>query len=609
MNEPDASCPGRDRHAKCTGFAKMNDSGHLNSGGLDGPSTRSCIYLIERTHEVKNFHGVASRIDAVERMAHASFFIDDEDGAKHAAATLAVGLALLPDAVFARHFAIGIGKQGYGYPMGIAKIRVAQAIVGADADHHAIDARKILVVIGKIGGLLGADRRAIARVEKQDHRFLAAELRQIHGCHVGIGQREQRCRLTGVQLGIHVRSFRSASFGENINARLIANFRQTIIPAMKMQLLGGLTAAQFLERHWQKRPLLVRGAIPGFRDPLTPREIRRLAGSSEVESRLVWRSREKWHLEHGPIPASRFARMPATNWTALVQGINLQSDPADALLRRFNFIPAARLDDLMASIAAPGGGVGAHVDSYDVFLLQGQGRRRWRISRQSDHRLVKGAPLAVLDRFRAEEEWILEPGDMLYLPPHVAHEGVALDACTTWSIGFRAPAARELGAALLDRLDQSLHAHSQPARYRDVHLAPSDKTGRIPRSMLDYAGKIAGSLKLDNATIESALGQCLTEPKAMVAFDPPDPALTKRAFGASLRTRGLRLDRRTQLLYLGGNFHINGDQQKARGADAGLLRALSDRRQLAPMAKVSRAAHEILYRWYVYGWLHPDNRD
>jgi 50S ribosomal protein L16 3-hydroxylase len=378
---------------------------------------------------------------------------------------------------------------------------------------------------------------------------------------------------------------------------------------MKMQLLGGLTAAQFLKRHWQKRPLLVRGAIPEFRDPLTPREIRRLAGLAEVESRLVWRSPDKWHLEHGPFPASRFARMPAKNWTVLVQGINLQSDPADTLLRLFNFIPAARLDDLMASIAAPGGGVGPHVDSYDVFLLQGQGRRRWRISRQTDHRLVKGAPLAVLDRFRAEEEWILEPGDMLYLPPHVAHEGVALDACTTWSIGFRAPAARELGTALLDRLDQSLHALSQPARYGDAHLAPSEQTGRIPRSMLDYAGKIAGSLKFDKARIESALGQCLTEPKAMVSFDAPDPVLSKRAFGAGLRSRGLRLDRRTQLLYLGGNFYINGDQQKAEGADAVLFRALADIRYLAPAEAVSRTAHEILYRWYVYGWLHTANQD
>lgn len=395
---------------------------------------------------------------------------------------------------------------------------------------------------------------------------------------------------------------------EIINSRFIANYCQTIIPAMKMQLLGGLTVAQFLRRHWQKRPLLVRGAIPGFRDPLTRREIERLSGRDDVEARLVWRNRGKWWLERGPLPAARFTRLPARNWTVLVQGLNLQSDPADDLLRRFNFVPAARLDDLMASIAAPGGGVGPHVDSYDVFLLQGSGRRRWRISRQTDHRLVAQAPLAVLDRFQPEEEWILEPGDMLYLPPHVAHEGVALDACTTWSIGFRAPTAPELGAALLDHLDQALHAMSPPVRYRDAGLARTEKTGMIPRGMLRYAKKIAGALALDNARIESALGQCLSEPKPTVTFDAPQPTQTKRAFAINLRTQGLRLDRRTQLLYLGGSFHMNGDEQRAGAADAKVLRTLSDGRQLRPGALLSPTAHEILYRWYVYGWLHPGKR-
>ena len=376
---------------------------------------------------------------------------------------------------------------------------------------------------------------------------------------------------------------------------------------MKLQLLGGLTAAQFLKSHWQKQPLLVRGAIPGFRDPLTTGEILRLAGRAEVESRLVWRSRERWRLEHGPLPAARIARMAAKNWTVLVQGVNLQSDAADALLRRFAFLPAARLDDLMVSYAVPGGGVGPHVDSYDVFLLQGTGRRRWRISRQSDRRLVAEAPLAVLAKFQPEEEWILHPGDMLYLPPNVAHEGVALDACSTWSIGFRAPAARELGTALLDRLDQMLHETSPSEPYRDPGLRPTANTGRIPRGMFDYAKKVARLLRLTNTRIEAALGQSLSEPKATVSFDPPNPVQSKRSFGTTLRARGLRLDRRTQFLYLGGNFYINAEAHTVSGRDAGLLRILSDKRQIPRGSMVSSAAHEILYRWYVYGWLHPGN--
>ncbi len=382
------------------------------------------------------------------------------------------------------------------------------------------------------------------------------------------------------------------------------NFCQTIIPTMKMQLLGGMTAAHFLRHYWQKRPLLIRGAIPGFRDPLPPGEIRRLARLQEVESRLVWRRGKDWHLERGPVPAARFSRMPAKDWTVLVQGLNLHSNAADMLLRRFNFIPWARLDDLMASYAAPGGGVGPHVDSYDVFLLQGKGRRRWRISGQTDHSLAEGAPLAVLSNFRPEEEWILKTGDMLYLPPHIAHEGVALDACITWSIGFRAPSARELGAALLDRLDQALHSGSIPPRYGDRDPKAGSDTGRIPQNMLGYAKKVAAQLVLTNNRIESALGQALSEPKASVSFDPPDPVQARGTFGKSLRLHGLRLDRRTQLLYLGGNFYVNGEVQPATGLDAALLRGLSDRRQIPPRASVARATHDLLYRWYVYGWLH-----
>ena len=386
-----------------------------------------------------------------------------------------------------------------------------------------------------------------------------------------------------------------------------SNLPQTIIPTMKLQLLGGLTAAQFLKSHWQKQPLLVRGAIPGFRDPLTTGEILRLAGRAEVESRLVWRNREKWRLEHGPVPAARIARMAAKNWTVLVQGVNLQSDAADALLRRFAFLPAARLDDLMVSYAAPGGGVGPHVDSYDVFLLQGKGRRRWRISRQKDHSLLETSSLAVLAKFAPEEEWILNPGDMLYLPPNVAHEGVALDACSTWSIGFRAPGMRELGIALLDRLDQILHAKSVPARYQDRGLKPSTNTGRIPLAMFDYARGVARLLSLTDTHIETALGQCLSEPKPIVSFDAPDPVISKRTFGARLYAIGLRLDRRTQFLYLRGAFYINGEIQSIDRLDTNLLRKLSDQRQIPPGVTISRAAHEILYRWYADGWLHPGN--
>lgn len=372
-----------------------------------------------------------------------------------------------------------------------------------------------------------------------------------------------------------------------------------------MQLLGGLTPKQFLTRHWQKRPLLVRGAIPGFRAPLSPPEIRKMAANAEVESRLISRSGRNWLLEHGPFPARRFARLPQKNWTVLVQGINLHSDPADALLRHFAFLPSARLDDLMVSLAAPGGGVGPHLDSYDVFLLQGEGRRRWRISAQTDHRLVPGAPLAVLAHFRPEEEWVLNPGDMLYLPPHIAHDGVALDTCTTYSIGFRAPAARELAAGLLDRLDQEIEEKMLPPRYADPGLIAPKSPGRIPDGLLLYAKRVAALMRLTDARIEDALGQYLSDPKPQVAFEQPAPALESRAFGSIIKATGLRLDRRTQFLHRGGNFYINGETLQAEGEDQILLRRLSDRRCLHPETPLSRPAHRVLYRWYVYGWAHP----
>ncbi|MFM9971699.1 MAG: JmjC domain-containing protein [Burkholderiales bacterium] len=371
-----------------------------------------------------------------------------------------------------------------------------------------------------------------------------------------------------------------------------------------MQLLGGLTAAQFLRRYWQKRPLLVRGAIPGFSDPLAPAQIKKLATRDDVESRLVWRDKGRWQLDRGPLPAKRLATMPSKNWTVLVQGTNLHADAADALLRRFAFLPAARLDDLMASFAAPGGGVGPHVDSYDVFLLQGQGRRRWRIGNQADHQVVASAPLAVLRNFTPNEEWVLNPGDMLYLPPHIAHEGVALDACITWSIGFRAPAARELGSALLDGLDQALHQQVTLDRYADPGLKPSTKTGAIPRDMLAYAINVAKRLRLTEKRVAAALGQYLSEPKASVSFDAPEAPLSSRRFVATLRTEGFRLDRCTQMLYRNGNFFINGEIEAADGADSRVLQVLADLRRLDAGVVLGVATHKLLYRWYVYGWLH-----
>ena len=198
----------------------------------------------------------------------------------------------------------------------------------------------------------------------------------------------------------------------------------------KLPLLGNITPAEFLRDYWHKKPLLIRQAIPGFK-PLLPLEaLAEMAKLNHVESRLITQVDGQWEMQHGPIEA--LPPRDQREWTMLVQGANLYHKAADALLRQFRFIPDARLDDLMISFATDGGGVGPHFDSYDVFLLQAQGQRRWRISAQQDLDIIEGLPLKILSKFVADEEFLLEPGDMLYLPPQYAHDGMAVGDCMTY---------------------------------------------------------------------------------------------------------------------------------------------------------------------------------
>src|SRR5688572_8084694 len=262
---------------------------------------------------------------------------------------------------------------------------------------------------------------------------------------------------------------------------------------MRSSLLGGLTAREFLRRHWQKRPLFVPGALPGFAGVIEQRALGALARRDDVESRIVERRGNRWDTVHGP-----FRRiMPAKRrWTLLVSGVNLHLPQAEALLRRFAFLPQARLDDVMVSYAAPGGGVGPHVDSYDVFLLQGPGRRRWKVLGRT---------------------YLCNPGDLLYLPPGVEHDGVALEPCYTYSIGFRAPRGAELGAAFLDWL----HRRGLPqADYRDPGLVPSRRAGQMPKEMLSYGRKVLSRIRWSARDVEVFLGEYLSQPKAHVVFSP-----------------------------------------------------------------------------------------
>ena len=367
------------------------------------------------------------------------------------------------------------------------------------------------------------------------------------------------------------------------------------------QLLAGLSAQQFMRRHWQKKPLLVRQAIPGFRSELDRRALFALAGRDDVESRLVLASEAPthgaWKLRHGPFGARSLPPLKRPGWTLLVQGVDMHIAPVRQLLDRFRFIPEARLDDVMVSYASDGGGVGPHFDSYDVFLFQAHGRRRWSYGRQKDLRLHDDVPLKLLRNFEPEHEVLLEPGDMLYLPPRYAHNGVAVGECMTWSVGFRAPRVMALASELLQRLAQDAADVEKDRLYRDPGQAALTSPAAIPKALGEFALAAVRQALAQPLALERALGESLTEPKASVWFEG--------------RTKGgpgdcVWLDARTRMLYDVNHVFINGESYRARGRDARLMRELADARMLSHMS-VARArvgARELLDEWCAAGWIY-----
>jgi 50S ribosomal protein L16 3-hydroxylase len=371
----------------------------------------------------------------------------------------------------------------------------------------------------------------------------------------------------------------------------------------RLALLGDRTPRVFLAQHWQKEALLVRQAIPAFAGLFSRADLAALAGRDDVESRIVVHAGSRFTLAHGPFRKADFRALPERGWTLLVQGVNLHSDAADALLRRFSFLPYARLDDLMVSYAAPGGGVGPHFDSYDVFLLQGFGRRRWRYGPQDDLTLRPGLPVKILRRFAPSYDATLAPGDMLYLPPACAHDGVAIDACTTYSIGFRASSNTELAQGFMDHLRDRVEI---PGRYADPAAKFSREPARISPSLQRHAVATLARIRWDRALVTQYLGARLSEPKADVYFVPPPAPLSRAAFAAAARKRGLRLDRRTQWLYDDDALYVNGEAAPWPAGERSALTQLANMRALpAPQAAaLSAGTIAFLHEGYRHGFLH-----
>ena len=367
-----------------------------------------------------------------------------------------------------------------------------------------------------------------------------------------------------------------------------------------MQLLGGLTAKQFLSQFWQRKPLLVRSAIVDFKGPVQAPELFALASRNDVESRIVRRERGRWKMSEGPFSRADLARMPRSGWTILVQGVNLEVPAADELMRRFGFLPRARLDDVMVSYASPGGGVGPHFDSYDVFLLQGEGRRRWRIARRYDPAIEPDIPIRVLRRFKPEREWVLGPGDMLYMPPGWAHDGVALDPCFTYSIGFRAPSRGEIAREFLGFLQERVAFDGQ---YADRGARLPRHAAEIPASMVEHAVSAARKIRWSRRDVSRLLGSYLSEPKPHVVFPRPREALAPARWSSRLRAHGLRLDARSRMLFRGADFFLNGERIETSARERALLARLADERSLPAGARVSRSLARRLHAWYLAGWL------
>lgn len=386
-----------------------------------------------------------------------------------------------------------------------------------------------------------------------------------------------------------------------------------------LQLLNGLTPAQFLAEYWHKKPLLIKSAMPNFTGLLSPDELAGLACEEDVQSRIVEEINGVWYAKHGPFNDESFTALPDTpdakhRWTLLVQSVNHYLPEASALLQQFNFIPHARLDDLMVSYAPDGGGVGPHFDSYDVFLLQGQGKRLWRISEQTDLTLVEGAPLRILKHFDTAQEWLLETGDMLYLPPHLAHWGIAVSDgdmnCMTYSIGFRAPKHQELATEFLGFMQDKLNQDQLRLEgiYQDADLALQNHPAEISANMIEKVGEILQKIQWNEADVAAFLGTYLSDPKADVVFDL-NKNITKKTFEEKLKKNGIALDLKSQMLFIDNVFYLNGEAFTCVAESLALLTALADSRTISSQdygqyAPLNTCTLKQLYTWYLAGYLY-----
>lgn len=336
---------------------------------------------------------------------------------------------------------------------------------------------------------------------------------------------------------------------------------------------GPTSVAEFLAQFWQQKPLLLRRFVDPGSVNTGLESLLSFAQQDDISSRLIRVRKQDWSMQEGPFDALPSLR--TKQWTILLQGMDRSLDQAYALRLAFGFLPHARIDDVMISVASAGGGVGAHLDEYDVFLVQGHGQRRWRWGYQSDHRFQTNKPLKLLERFEPQFEAVLEPGDCLYLPPRWAHEGVALSPCSTWSVGFRAPSRQEFLQYFLLEAAESVSGANP--RYQDVRLAKTKQAGRIPIALAEQLKQWAMSFRSEQPLVEQALGRFLSEPAANAWFESPAKSLSKRQWLSKALAFGLALHPASRMVYDNKSVWLNGE---ILARPCPLLRQLADQRYI-----------------------------
>lgn len=339
---------------------------------------------------------------------------------------------------------------------------------------------------------------------------------------------------------------------------------------------GKISVAQFLSHYWQRKPLLLRAFVSPSSVDYPLQELLAHAQRDDIASRLIRRRNSDWSMREGPV--DRRPSFRSKHWTVLLQGMDRIHDQAYRLRMAFDFLPHVRIDDVMISVASTGGGVGAHLDEYDVFLVQGYGRRRWQWGYQTAQSFQPDKPLKLLQQFRPQFEAVLEPGDALYLPPRWAHDGIALEPCSTWSVGFRAPSRHEFLQHFLIEAAESLSGPNP--RFQDIGLRASRQAGRIPERLARALAQWASDFRSDRRIIAQALGRYLSEPAANTWFEGPRKKLSKHHWLKRSLSVGIALHPASRMVYDKRETWLNGEPF---GAPNALLRKLADQRYLTGM--------------------------